>query len=173
MPNAFPAQFGPLAIALQLGLGLMIAFLAHQRGRRPLVWFIIGVFFGIFSLPVLLLLPDMNRERMLRRLNWFESHFDWDKDAPATASPETEEETVEVSTEPSPPPVVKVEPSAPVLTSLAPHGWYLTVAGGPPEGPLLLSEIRARLVVLAEQAVLVWHPDFDDWLPAQQSSLAI
>ena len=172
MPPSFPAQFGPLAIALQLGLGLMIGFLAHQRGRKPITWFIIGVFFGIFSLPVLLLLPDLDRERMLRRLNWLESHFDWDKEAAVTASPETEEETAEVSTEPSPPAPIEAAPPVVVPGSPAPHGWYLTVAGGPPEGPLLLSEIRARLVVLAEQVVLVWHPDLDDWLPAKQSPLA-
>lgn len=46
-----------LSILLSLILGLGCSHLARQRGRGPFNWFIAGIFFGIFALILLFILP--------------------------------------------------------------------------------------------------------------------
>jgi hypothetical protein len=50
-----------LSILLSLILGWGCSRLARQRGRSPLNWFIAGLFFGIFALIVLFILPARKR----------------------------------------------------------------------------------------------------------------
>lgn len=50
-----------LSILLSLTLGWGCSHLAKQRGRSPLNWFIAGLFFGIFALIVLFILPNRRR----------------------------------------------------------------------------------------------------------------
>jgi hypothetical protein len=50
-----------LSILLSLTLGWGCCHLAKQRGRSPLNWFIAGLFFGIFALIVLFILPIRQR----------------------------------------------------------------------------------------------------------------
>ncbi len=50
-----------LSILLSLILGWGCSHLAKQRGRSPLNWFIAGLFFGIFALIVLFILPIRRR----------------------------------------------------------------------------------------------------------------
>jgi hypothetical protein len=50
-----------LSILLSLTLGWGCSHWAKQRGRSPLNWFIAGLFFGIFALVVLFILPIRRR----------------------------------------------------------------------------------------------------------------
>lgn len=46
-----------LSLCCSIVLGMMCSRYAEQRGRRPQVWFYIGLFFGITGLITLFLLP--------------------------------------------------------------------------------------------------------------------
>jgi hypothetical protein len=46
-----------LSIILWVLVGAMCAYFANQRGRDPIVWFIVGMLFGVLGLLVLVLLP--------------------------------------------------------------------------------------------------------------------
>jgi hypothetical protein len=55
-----------LGILLSLTLSWGCSHLARQRGRSPLNWFIAGVFFGIFALILLFILPIRRRSEASR-----------------------------------------------------------------------------------------------------------
>lgn len=46
-----------LTIALCLMIGAATAYFANQRGRDPLIWFMVGMLMGLFGLLLLFLLP--------------------------------------------------------------------------------------------------------------------
>ena len=48
-----------LTITLCLLIGAATAYFANQRGRDPLVWFMVGMLLGIFGLALLFLLPPV------------------------------------------------------------------------------------------------------------------
>jgi len=50
-----------LSVLLSFILGWGCSRLARQRGRKPLNWFIAGLFFGIFALITLFILPTRRR----------------------------------------------------------------------------------------------------------------
>ena len=55
--------------SLALGLVVLIVFaaiiatMADNRGRNPVVWVILGLFFGLFAIIALLLMGSTNRPR--------------------------------------------------------------------------------------------------------------
>lgn len=51
-------------LSLMLGVvaGLIGAYYARERGRRPEVWFFVGLLFGLLGLLVLFLLPRFDEE---------------------------------------------------------------------------------------------------------------
>lgn len=51
-----------LTIALCLMIGAATAYFANQRGRDPLIWFMIGMLLGIFGFLLLFLLPPVTEE---------------------------------------------------------------------------------------------------------------
>lgn len=51
-----------ISIALLLFFAFISAYLAKQRGRDPIGWFMIGILLGIFSPLLLLLLKPLNKE---------------------------------------------------------------------------------------------------------------
>lgn len=55
-----------LSILLSLILGWGCSQFARQRGRSPLNWFIAGLFFGIFALILLFILPVLKRKDPLK-----------------------------------------------------------------------------------------------------------
>ena len=173
MPEALAAQFGPLAYVIQLLLAIVVAMLAQQRGRRPLLWFVIGVFFGVLCLPVLAFIPDLERERMLRRMQWMEEQLAKPLETvePA-ASAQATSPTAESSTSPSADstvnPAVDSQITAKSNDALAALGWYFVVSGGDPEGPLTLRSLRARAHELGNKLAMVWHPDLDAWTPIEK-----
>jgi hypothetical protein len=59
-----------LSILLTLILGWGCSYFAKQRGRNPLNWFIAGLFFGIFALIALFILPirQKNEKQTLQTL---------------------------------------------------------------------------------------------------------
>ena len=51
-------------ILLSLGFGAATAYFANERGRDPLLWFMVGMFFGIFGLIFLFVLPTVQRDAL-------------------------------------------------------------------------------------------------------------
>ena len=52
-----------LSVLISFILGLGCSHFARQRGRKPLNWFIAGLFFGIFALIALFILPVRKRSK--------------------------------------------------------------------------------------------------------------
>ena len=50
-----------------LFFGLLASHFAKKRGRRPLVWFFLGLFLGIISIGMLLLLPKPTQRSSSQR----------------------------------------------------------------------------------------------------------
>ena len=57
MTNIFPIF---LTIAAWLAVGSATAYFAQQRGRDPLIWFMIGMLLGLMGLLLLFLLPPIS-----------------------------------------------------------------------------------------------------------------
>lgn len=51
-----------LSIMLWLMIGSATAYFANQRGRDPLVWFMVGMLIGLLGLLLLFLLPPVTEE---------------------------------------------------------------------------------------------------------------
>lgn len=51
-----------LSITLWLMIGSATAYFAHQRGRDPLIWFMLGMLLGFLGLLVLFLLPPIKEQ---------------------------------------------------------------------------------------------------------------
>ncbi len=46
-------------------IGCFCSYTAKQKGRDHLIWFFLGLFFGIFGLIVLLILPSVKKEPLI------------------------------------------------------------------------------------------------------------
>jgi hypothetical protein len=166
---------------LVLCLALVAALLAHGRGRNPVAWFLIAVFFNVFALLLLLLLPDLTveAERERRRLAEQErlaEEFKAERGrvrtrlAEAEARLDTHDRLAGVDTHPAPlaPGRAAALPSAgvpPLPNSSAPR-WYFEYEGEP-RGPEALSSLRLRLTRgEIGPETLVWREGLDDWTPA-------
>lgn len=51
-----------LEFLIAICIGSLTAYLAKERGRTPLVWFVVGLFFGLFGLIALFLFPIVKVE---------------------------------------------------------------------------------------------------------------
>lgn len=54
--SAFPFTF----FLLYICLGMLTAYLATKKNRNPIGWFLAGMFFGIFAVIFLLILPPLS-----------------------------------------------------------------------------------------------------------------
>ncbi len=50
-----------IAIALPFVMGALTAFIARRKGRNVAGWFVLGLIFQLFALPVVLLLPSQKQ----------------------------------------------------------------------------------------------------------------
>ncbi|HJM38617.1 MAG TPA: hypothetical protein QGG59_00730 [Planctomycetota bacterium] len=160
-----PAISPALAVFVQILIGLLVSYLARQRGRNPVAWFIAGMLGGVLSLALLVFLPDLERERLWRRLEWMEG-----QKGPPPSPPSVSEEVVPPTTEPrdSPSPVLPI----PFASPLATHGWYLALPGGNPEGPFALDIIREKFKGGELTGFLIWQEALDSWMPVNLSPVA-
>ena len=55
-----------LTIFLLMVMGAATAYLAYQRGRDPYMWFVIGIFFGVLAMLLLVILPVVTNEEELK-----------------------------------------------------------------------------------------------------------
>jgi hypothetical protein len=53
-----------LSIVLWLMIGSATAYFANQRGRDPLIWFMLGMLFGFLGLLLLFILPPVSEEEI-------------------------------------------------------------------------------------------------------------
>jgi len=56
----------PSLILASSAVGLISGYLAHKRGKNPLLWFILGFLFGIFGLFAVFFAPQPKKKRTPR-----------------------------------------------------------------------------------------------------------
>jgi len=153
-----PIQLTPLTLALHVIFACAIAYLARQRGRHPLAWFVGGVIGGFLALVLLIVLPDLEKRQWLQK-----EARPKQVPEPQTSDP-IQPQTMEH--QPAPPPVVV----APTMSASVPEeGWFVAVPGGQAQGPL--NQVEARQLAAAD-SLLVWHEELQDWTPFPDSLLA-
>lgn len=52
-----------LSLVLWLLLGWVTSYYAQQRGRDPLIWFLVGMFLGLIGLLLLFILPSVTNDK--------------------------------------------------------------------------------------------------------------
>jgi len=178
------------ALLLQLGLlallGAICAAIAKNRGRNPLGWFFIGMIGGCIGLILVLVLPDLkkeeegkDREKRLRtklreelaqermKNQAFRGH--------TTNRLDAHDEHLNLDTRTSaggtlPPPPIPEE----LEEGIPSAGWHLVMPAMESEGPLSLSEMKARLQKEeVSEKTLVWHESLEDWVQVAASPLHI
>ena len=160
-----PIQLTPLTLAVQVIFACAIAYLAKQRGRHPLAWFVGGVFGGFLTLVLLIVLPDLEKRQWLQ------------EKAPPESTPEPRTSNPQVTeSNPIPPDSGEAQHAttpivvAPIkAVSVPEEGWFVAVPGGQAQGPLNQREARQ---LAAADSLLVWHEELQDWTPFPESLLA-
>lgn len=181
---------GPVNILVWLAYGVLVAFLANSRGRNPFAWFALGLLAPCVSIILVFVLPDLNlesakdeaRNRKVRRLS---EQLDQERQKNQSFRKHTlsrldaHDQVLAMDTRsvgpPELPPVnEEEEPDEPDLAGLPKVDWYTAVAGGQPEGPFRLAQMRDRFMSGELNAkTLIWHETMDNWKTAEQSPLKV
>lgn len=154
-----------LTFFVLLLIGVATGYLAKQRGRDPITWFLVGCILGLLGLLILFVFPSM-----------------------ADVKPEEEEEEpeeidyedVEEEEEPfeeEPEPLAVA--SAPMAEESTPEEepeeeiteWYYVNAERDQEGPFSheeLQKLHADGIITDE--TLIWTDGMEDWLPYSDAS---
>jgi hypothetical protein len=128
-------------------IGCLTAYIAKQRNRNPLAWFFIGLFFSLFGLVLLLLLPS--------KTNLQEKQEDIKvPDIKATHS-----ESAALSGD-----SMYSGPSMPRISRDTTLDWYFIDNASKIIGPLKLSALRKTLIESKmDQKTYIWCEEFLDW----------
>ncbi len=180
MPLVFPMQ-----LVIWLIFAFLVAWIAYQRGRNPMGWFLLGGFMGCLALILVLILPDLQEERKHRererrarerlreqvlqermKNQAFREH--------AQQRLDSHDEALGLDTRSSAPPELPPSPPAPSSATEIPlEGWYLAEAGAQPQGPFSLREVQERIESgLVGPQSLVWQDSLADWTTIARSPLA-
>ena len=177
-------------LVFALVMATVCSLVANSRGRSALGWFFIGFFFGIFSLIVLFVIPDLKeleaREQRLRDENRLlreqvKSHrvvadqrherqerrltvHDRALGVDTSGAPQLENGADEESpTDVVPPPLPA--PAPPTTTDEFAAASWRYAAGAQARGPVTFRALR-ELFVQGDvtPATLVWTPGLAEWL---------
>lgn len=166
---------------LLLCLALVVATIAHSRGRNPVGWFLLGIFFSLIALLLVVLLPNLREEAEREDLHRGEQErlkeeFKAERGRVRTRLAEAEarldrhDRLAGVDTRPEPllSGAAAQAPGGvmpPLPASSAPR-WYFEFEGQP-RGPEALSSLRLRLARgEIGPGTLVWREGLEDWMPA-------
>ena len=172
---------GDLVLTLFFGalFSVMVAVIAHTRGRSALAWAFIGFFLSIFGLILVLVLPNLEAERakyanlqrsnarLRERIKKDRQVADSRHDA-LSGRVNAHDRALGVETDQRDPALLSG--SAPPLpgssqngTSLAALDWYY-VSEGEAKGPVVLEDLRVlRREGRIGRDSLMWHEGMAEW----------
>ncbi len=128
-------------------IGCLTAYIAKQRGRNPVIWFFIGLFFSLFGLILLLLLPS--------KINLQPKQ----EDIKVPDIKTTHSESAALSDD-----SMYSGPSMPRISRDTSLDWYFIDNTSKIIGPLKLSELRKALIEnKMDQKTYIWCEEFLDW----------
>jgi GYF domain 2 len=176
-----------MATTTVLLLACLIAWLASTKGRNPVGWFLLGAFFNVFALVLVLLLPDLQQEgQQVRRTKQgherlreeFKNHRQRTELelAEAHVRLDAHDRLAQVNTRIAPLQQAEVGqrtlsagPTPPLPAAAQPR-WYYEYQGlaqGPEsDSALKLRFLRGELL----PATLVWRDGLADWVRAETQS---
>lgn len=127
-------------------IGCLTAYLAKQRGRNPVIWFFIGLFFSLLGLLLLLLLPSKATEAKQEDIK-----------VPDIKAAHNESAAFSDDS-------MYAGPSMPRISRDSTLDWYYIDNSSKVIGPLKLSELRKALLEnKMDQKTYIWCDEFLDW----------
>ena len=143
-----------LVILFWLILGALCSYVAKQRGRHPLLWFILGFSIGFIALLILFFLPSKKESFLLAKKS-------------KVAAPSLK--TAESSSNKSP---YLVEENQKLLTPPAYHKlWYYLDDKNKQYGPMSFQALkRAWREKTINASTYVWNEDMNEWQPLKDLS---
>lgn len=178
-----PAAVLLLQLVIWAVAGLLVGYLASQRGRHPVGWFFIGVAAPCIGLILVLVLPDLKKakeedqktrreNRRLREQLGQERMKNQAFRGHVTQRLDTHDEQLGIDTR-STAPSAELPPAPPSSVEGVPEaGWYQVQPGEEAEGPFVLAEMREMIRSGRIGAkTLVWHEQLEEWTPLERSPL--
>lgn len=179
-----PAAVLLLQIVIWIVSGLLVGYLASQRGRHPVGWFFIGVAAPCIGLILVLVLPDLKKaqeddlksrreNRRLREQLGQERMKNQAFRGHVTNRLDTHDEQLGIDTRSTAPSAELPPPPPPrEMEGIPDSGWYSVQPGEEAEGPFVLAEMRTMMHEGRIGAkTLIWHETLEEWMPLERSPL--
>lgn len=171
-------------LLVMAAFGTVCSIVAHQRGRNPVGWFFVGLFFNCIGLVVLLVIPDVKAQEVqmesLRRQNrMLRERIDKDRMVADQRQEENEgrlrvhDRALGVDTGTTSSAELPAAASEGGLRMAGPTGssesaskaWYYAV-GSDQRGPVPIEELRGLWQANSiNQQSLVWSAGMSQWVP--------
>jgi len=162
-----------LEILFPLAFAILCAVFANSKGRNAVGWFVLGLFFNLFALILLAVLPDLKVERK----RWEHTSSEQYRQRERTSQERQRREAFErhtlsrldahdthagIDTRAGAPPPL------PAQLAAAEPTWYYEMQGAS-RGPVAHEELAEKFAVGAlPPTTLVWREGMDDWQPANR-----
>ena len=131
-----------LSLILSILFGWGTSYLAQQRGRDPVIWFLLGMFLGILGPLVVLVMPDASKQK---------GKTQGSSSNPFYTGPDST--------------TIEVQPSEVyTVTQFHQHEWYYYDQAQERHGPITFEDLRRMWhdnVVGGN--TFVWHEGRDSW----------
>jgi len=132
------------SVILWLIIGGICSQVAKQRGRRPMIWFFIGVVLGVIGLIILYIMPPKKIAL-----------------AVASSTPAPSQQTIEVSVSPA-------EPEDPLYETLL---WYYLDEANKQYGPMSFSALQGAWDDdQITSSTYVWNEGMENWKMLEELS---
>lgn len=133
-----------LTFILVLAIGFITSYFAQQRGRNPIIWFLIGIGLGIFGFILLFIFPDLSKAAKQEK----------------TYKPQEDKDTIEVSAE-------KVSSHPEDLS----HDWFYLDTKQQQQGPMPFAALKKYWdEKRIDQFTYVWREGLNSWVRIENIS---
>lgn len=132
----------PVTIFIAVITAFLSAYLAKKRGRNPIIWFLIGLTFGLLGLFSIFFFPSLKKGEKKGSV------------APSKKAPYEEE---------------ALAPLPPTIVGPSDKFWYYLDPLNAQQGPMSFDALtRAFGQGKITGTTYVWHEDLSDWKPLQE-----
>lgn len=164
-----------MEVTFSLLFAIICAVLASSRGRNPVGWFLLGLFFSVIALVVLAVIPDLKEEERKeqhrgRRSDRLEEQVRQERQRREALADHTlarldaHDRHAGIDTRAAAPPPL---PAEAVVSQIEAEIWFYEEAGES-RGPVTEAELKDRLRDgRLRRGALVWCEGMADWTPAR------